>query len=113
MLNGTQQNDHLTAESESTESTFITQLNEFVSDNRKTAASTAWSTWLRSYATRIDKEDSDAWEGDGDWLERREEYMKASNPRFVLRQWVLEEVIAKCEGDVPRSRAILSKMLEV
>ena len=56
------------------------------------------------------------WRGEEgiDWLAAREESMKSVNPRFVLRQWVLQEVIDVCqEGDLQRSRAVLGKVLQV
>jgi uncharacterized protein YdiU (UPF0061 family) len=39
--------------------------------------------------------------------------MKNVNPRFVLRQWVLEEVIATVDKDNIAGRAALMKTLEV
>jgi uncharacterized protein YdiU (UPF0061 family) len=39
--------------------------------------------------------------------------MNGVNPRFVLRQWVLEEVIAKVEEDAVSGRRILAKVLKV
>ena len=43
--------------------------------------------------------------------------MKRANPRFVLRQWVLEETIAKLEvtgvEGIKEGRAVLAKILDV
>lgn len=75
-----------------------------------------WIQWLSVYATRIEK-DASEWKKlakDGeDWLSVRHESMRQSNPRFILRQWVLEEVIAKVEQDHVSGRRILAKVLEV
>jgi uncharacterized protein YdiU (UPF0061 family) len=93
---------------------FIKKLDESVVDSMDAAAA-AWKTWLSDYSTRI-LQDASEWatEGQKDWLQARENVMKLVNPRFVLRQWILEEVIAKCEeGDITQSRDILAKMLEV
>lgn len=95
-------------------SVLIEKLNESVVDN-KDAAVAAWKTWLGDYAARI-RQDENEWvtEEEGkDWLQTRENAMKIANPRFVLRQWILEEVIAKCERDIAQSRDILAKILEV
>lgn len=52
-----------------------------------------------------------------EWEERREAAMRGVNPRFVLRQWVLEELIAKLEDsgvdNIVQGRKDLSKILEV
>jgi len=53
-------------------------------------------------------------EGEGeDWEGRREEEMRGANPRFVLRQWVLEEVIKRVDEDWESGKGILAKVLEV
>lgn len=64
--------------------------------------------WLKVYAERVKEE---AWEG-------RNEAMKRTNPRFVLRQWVLEETISKMEnaikdGQVDQAREVLARVLDV
>ncbi|KAL7422041.1 hypothetical protein Q5752_003814 [Cryptotrichosporon argae] len=66
--------------------------------------------WLKAYAARVAEP--------GEWGAQREAEMKRANPRFVLRQWVLEEVIATMEaaladGDVPRARQVLAEVLEM
>ena len=43
----------------------------------------------------------------------RERAARAANPRFVLRQWVLEEVIKKVEEDMDNGKRILAKVLQV
>ncbi|RXK34759.1 hypothetical protein M231_07980 [Tremella mesenterica] len=55
-------------------------------------------------------------EEDG-WIVKRRVVMDQTNPRFVLRQWVLEEVIGvmeNCgEGEEDKSREALSNVLDV
>jgi len=74
----------------------------------------AWSPWLEQYAAGIES-DRVAWPDDGQDIDiQRENAMKEVNPRFVLRQWVLEETIKICEGDdAEKGRAVLSKVLEM
>lgn len=74
------------------------------------AATKHWMTWLEGYASRIESERSE-WEDDVDV--QREMAGKAANPRFVLRQWVLEEVIAKLEKDPQKGKRVLAKVLHV
>jgi serine/tyrosine/threonine adenylyltransferase len=69
-----------------------------------------WRNWLEKYAQRILSEASE-WTGDMD-LER-EKAAKGANPRFVLRQWVLEEVIQKVDNDAATGKMILGKVLKV
>ncbi|KAI0749563.1 hypothetical protein C8Q80DRAFT_1218695 [Daedaleopsis nitida] len=72
-----------------------------------------WLDWLRRYATRIESE-RDLWTGSGGDVDAaREKEMRAANPRFVLRQWVLEEVIQKVETDVESGKRILGKVLHM
>ncbi|KAI0749960.1 hypothetical protein C8Q80DRAFT_656772 [Daedaleopsis nitida] len=70
-----------------------------------------WLDWLLRYATRIESE-RDLWTGSGGDVDAaREKEMRAANPRFVLRQWVLEEVIQKVETDVESGKRILRIVL--
>jgi uncharacterized protein YdiU (UPF0061 family) len=77
-----------------------------------------WTKWLNKFAIRIE-EDKDEWissvetEGPGEWYTRRKKEIIGANPRFILRQWILEEVIAKVEADPVSGRTILAKVLEV
>ena len=72
-----------------------------------------WKKWLEAYRIRIET-DKDEWASHGDmWLERRGQAMRGANPRFVLRQWVLEEVITKVDRDWQTGRRVLAKVLEV
>lgn len=77
------------------------------------AAMDDWKRWLEVYRTRIEF-DADEWVSEGDmWTEKRCEAMRGANPRFVLRQWMLEEVIKKVERDWKTGRRVLAKVLEV
>lgn len=80
-------------------------------------ATTDWMAWLDKYASRIESE-RDEWviaespNGD-DVYAKREMAAKNANPRFVLRQWVLEEIIARVEQDHGRGKRLLAKILHV
>lgn len=77
------------------------------------AAIDDWKKWLEVYRTRIESE-ADEWASEGDrWPEKRRQAMLGANPRFVLRQWVLEEVIKRVEKDWKTGRRVLAKVLEV
>lgn len=67
-------------------------------------------SWLRQFAQRIDSE-REEWGKDLD--AERETASRAANPRFVLRQWVLEEVIKAVEQDSNSGKKILRKVLQV
>ncbi|KAF8071998.1 hypothetical protein FPV67DRAFT_1412381 [Lyophyllum atratum] len=73
-----------------------------------------WISWLETYAARIEGERGE-WgaEGEGEVDGEREREMRGVNPRFVLRQWVLEEVIAKVERDVESGRRVLAKVMHM
>ncbi|GMK55209.1 hypothetical protein CspeluHIS016_0202650 [Cutaneotrichosporon spelunceum] len=78
--------------------------------------------WLRVYAARAAEEpELEAWKTDapdGRWEVARTAAMRKVNPRFVLRQWVLEEVIsimdsALMDADVPTARRALALVLDL
>ncbi|OBZ72114.1 hypothetical protein A0H81_07825 [Grifola frondosa] len=71
-----------------------------------------WRAWLERYAVRIMSERGE-WSGEGDLDGKREAAAKAANPRFVLRQWVLEEVIRTVEQDADSGKRILRKVLQM
>jgi uncharacterized protein YdiU (UPF0061 family) len=79
-------------------------------------ASEQWKSWLEKFAARIERE-KEEWDGTTsevmDWQARRETVARLANPRFVLRQWVLEEVIAKVETDAQSGRRFLAKVMQV
>jgi uncharacterized protein YdiU (UPF0061 family) len=69
-----------------------------------------WREWLGVYARRIEQEAGE-W---GDEMDiQRTRAGRAANPRFVLRQWLLQEVIAVVEKDSVRGRRVLAKVLHV
>lgn len=96
--------------------TFIDTLLRFTSTvPQQEGASTRWKDWLKKYAARIESEKHE-WvsaSSDGDWQAQREKDARLANPRFVLRQWVLEEVIAKVEADAQNGRCVLAKVMRV
>jgi uncharacterized protein YdiU (UPF0061 family) len=74
-----------------------------------------WIKWLTAFAARIE-EDKKRYQGsqnESEWFQNRSTQMENANPRFVLRQWVLEEITQKVEQDPISGRAILAKVLEV
>jgi uncharacterized protein YdiU (UPF0061 family) len=73
-------------------------------------ATSDWMTWLDTYAQRIVSEGAE-WSGDMD--AEREKAAKLANPRFVLRQWLLEEVIENVEKDYDSGKKLLAKVLHV
>jgi uncharacterized protein YdiU (UPF0061 family) len=96
--------------------TFIGTLLRFTSSSdQQEGASTRWKDWLEKYAARIESE-KEGWvsaSSDGDWQALREKDARLANPRFVLRQWVLEEVIAKVEADAQNGSCVLAKVMQV
>jgi uncharacterized protein YdiU (UPF0061 family) len=103
----------------SSSDTFIDTLINFTSVAtgvpERDAASKQWQSWLEKYAARIESE-KDEWTGansEGEWQAQREKEARLANPRFVLRQWVLEEVIAKVEAGAENGRSVLAKVMKV
>jgi uncharacterized protein YdiU (UPF0061 family) len=97
---------------------FIDTLLRFTSTGdvpERDETSKQWKDWLEKYAARIESE-KEEWVGassGGDWQALREKDARLANPRFVLRQWVLEEVIAKVEADARNGRHVLAKVMQV
>ncbi|EPT05650.1 hypothetical protein FOMPIDRAFT_1111018 [Fomitopsis schrenkii] len=69
-----------------------------------------WKAWLAEYTARVESE-SELWGKDAE--EERKQEMRGANPRFVLRQWVLEEVIRNVERDVDGGKRLLAKVLQM
>ncbi|KAH9037777.1 hypothetical protein EDB85DRAFT_1934376 [Lactarius pseudohatsudake] len=85
--------------------------------SEREASSKQWRSWLEKYAARIESE-KDEWIGansgsEDDWQAHREKEARLANPRFVLRQWVLEEVIAKVEAGAESGRRVLAKVMQM
>jgi len=78
------------------------------------AATGEWLGWLEHYATRIKDEEAE-WTAStsSDINSEREQEMKKVNPRFVLRQWLLEEVIGKVERDSDSGKRVLAKLMHM
>ncbi|KAI0303734.1 UPF0061-domain-containing protein [Multifurca ochricompacta] len=82
---------------------------------RDIATTKQWRSWLEKYAARIESEEEE-WSNtalEGDWETQREKEARLANPRFVLRQWVLEDVIAKVEADARNGRHVLAKVMQM
>lgn len=109
--------DVTTSEPDMPIQSFIAHLLEATPDpgslNRGEAVS-QWRNWLKVYAERLNSEVSEGLWGEPEKAkaERREE-MRLANPRFVLRQWVLEEVIQKVERDSTSGKRVLAKVMHV
>jgi len=81
---------------------------------RRDEAIRQWKDWLRKYAERINTEILEGLWGDTEKAkEERKESMRLVNPRFVLRQWLLEEVIRRVERDSTSGKRVLAKVLHV
>jgi len=81
---------------------------------RRDEAIRQWKDWLRKYAERINAEILEGLWGDTEKAkEERKESMRLVNPRFVLRQWLLEEVIRRVERDSTSGKRVLAKVLHV
>lgn len=69
--------------------------------------------WLEIYSERILSERTEWPASDSAFEAQREVAAKSANPRFVLRQWLLEEVIKKVESDTGSGKKVLGKVLEM
>ncbi|KAG9004585.1 hypothetical protein FRB94_002261 [Tulasnella sp. JGI-2019a] len=106
------------------------------SDEAATNGTKDWLDYLGHFAARINsEEEQNEWkklaassESSDGWESVRETYIKRHNPRFVLRQWNLEEVIASLVADAEaiskgetrvgggspsKGRQVLNKVLEM
>ncbi|KAF9532037.1 hypothetical protein CPB83DRAFT_848234, partial [Crepidotus variabilis] len=68
--------------------------------------------WLQVYAKRLESE-KEEWSGVENIQETRQEEMLNVNPRFILRQWVLEEVIKRVERDADSGKRVLAKVMHM
>lgn len=73
----------------------------------RSTASAELRAWLSGYASRILSENPSVDETE------LEAQRKAANPRFVLRQWVLEEVISTLEKDEEKGKRVLGKVMQM
>lgn len=58
-------------------------------------AKPTWTQWFKTFEERISASEK----AGGLDVNTREQRMQAANPRFVLRQWVLEDTIARLRND--------------
>ncbi|KAI4294102.1 UPF0061-domain-containing protein [Schizophyllum commune Loenen D] len=73
----------------------------------RAGATRDWAAWLGKYAARVREEEANS------GAEDRAAAMRAANPRFVLRQWVLEELIQRVEADEENGRRALAKAMKM
>ncbi|GHJ89350.1 hypothetical protein NliqN6_5752 [Naganishia liquefaciens] len=95
---------------------FLAQMAECIpkkpTDAKRDDVKRAVKPWLQTYAARI-KQERESWTGQ-DWEVQRCTEMRKVNPRFVLRQWVLEETIKKLEeGEGLERRRVLGHVLKM
>jgi len=100
-------------------------------DEKITDAMKDFVPYLKNYCERVSsEEEKTAWEeshvekdvkgvrldGEG-WEEKRQVEMLRVNPKFILRQWVLEELIGKLESTgtdrIEEGRRELARVLDV
>lgn len=123
--------DMLASESPDALQVFIRSIfkNSFELREDDADATKAWCDWLSKYAERVERDvASGAWEqhlnGEEkqngkqngtkvDVWAKREREMRNANPRFVLRQWVLEEIIKRVQDDTTSGKRALAKVHEV
>lgn len=68
------------------------------SDDSLKLAEEDFVRWFGIYAKRANLEDEkSAWDSTDDWEPARAADMRKRNPTFVLRQWILEELLGKME----------------
>lgn len=68
------------------------------SDDSLKLAEEDFVRWFGIYAKRANLEDEkSAWGSTDDWESARASDMRKRNPTFVLRQWILEELLGKME----------------
>lgn len=94
--------------------TFVAQLLSWTPNNSALnydQATQDWLNWLDKYALRI-KSERVLWDP-VDVDKEREIAAKKANPRFVLRQWLLEEVIKRVEADTESGKRVLAKVMHV
>lgn len=77
-------------------------------------ATEEWMAWLDKYSARIESErHGQEWAGEADFDSARQGAATSVNPRFVLRQWVLEELIKKVEEDHDNGKRIMAKVMQM
>ncbi|KAJ3744185.1 hypothetical protein DFH05DRAFT_1158991 [Lentinula detonsa] len=78
-----------------------------------------WEEWIDKFKERIE-DDQISWKNDAgvvaeleDLYAMRMKEAKEANPRFVLRQWVLEEIIKHVENDQDKGKRQLAKVMHM
>ncbi|GAW09091.1 UPF0061-domain-containing protein [Lentinula edodes] len=81
-----------------------------------------WDEWLARFKGRIEEDQMFCKDDAGnvasavsldDAYELRVKEAKKTNPRFVLRQWVLEEIIKRVESDPEKGKRQLAKVMHM
>ncbi|KAK0209041.1 hypothetical protein DFS33DRAFT_1380529 [Desarmillaria ectypa] len=83
-------------------------VDELLGANKDDRFRKEWVEWVGTFEARVESE-KDEWSSRTERLEE----MRKANPRFVLRQWVLEEVIAKVEKDPDTGKRVMAKVLQM
>ena len=100
--------------SEADTDAFIASLNDNSFEKPGEEAMKEWRGWLGKYAERLEQEKQGTAEtSENEFWVKREKTMKQSNPRFVLRQWVLEEIIKRVQDHPETGKRALAKVLEM
>lgn len=63
-----------------------------------------WEAWLGGFSARLGKEEFGAAAAGAGWAsaEERARRMDATNPKYILRNYIAENAIAAAEGGAPR-----------
>ncbi|KAJ3873473.1 hypothetical protein F5051DRAFT_122212 [Lentinula edodes] len=113
--------------SDNDNASFIQQLLDNVSPTDRQmvnmdSARKEWDEWLERFRGRIEEDRMFCKDDAGnvasavsldDAYEMRVKEAKKTNPRFVLRQWVLEEIIKRVEGDPEKGKRQLAKVMHM
>ena len=67
-------------------------------EQKRSDDSVVWSEWLEEYKTRLMKETEDTETSLEELNQRRVEVMNATNPKFILRNYIAENAIKEAEN---------------
>ena len=81
-------------------------------DDKKKLDSEVWSKWLRQYYERVSEDFDSKSENFESKMSERVKVMNSNNPRFILRNHIVQDAIEKAEiNEFTHSRMLL-KVLE-
>jgi uncharacterized protein YdiU (UPF0061 family) len=70
-----------------------------------------WTTWVKKYAERVSTDMSDQDINKEDYIISRSNLMNSNNPRFILRNHIVQNAIVKAENnDFSEAKALLKLM---